>query len=197
MENKKVRSSNLELLRVVSMMMIIIYHIICHCVNVQLTDKASIEKWDNGLFCSPLFYKKLFILEGLMPFGIIANAIFILISGYFMVGKGKNINLGGIAKKLLLQIGFAATSLTLGSLVYFIYRKNDTDIFVSTYSITSFNSQSWFVGYYFMVIVIASIFLSEYLNKLDRNRYKNLLIAAFAVSSLGWSGQTVRKPALT
>lgn len=51
------RSANIELLRIVAMLMIIMYHIICHCVNVQLTDGASIARWENGLFNHPLFYK--------------------------------------------------------------------------------------------------------------------------------------------
>lgn len=38
------RSANIELLRIVAMLMIIMYHIICHCVNVQLTDGASIAR---------------------------------------------------------------------------------------------------------------------------------------------------------
>ena len=177
MIDKKVRSSNIELLRIVSMMMIISYHIIYHCVYFQLTNKASIEKWNNGLFCNPFFYKKLFVLEGLMPFGIIGNSIFILISGYFMVERGKNINIGRITKKLLFQTGYAAVILTLGAFAYLVYRKKDTDVFVSTNSINSFNSsQSWFVGYYFIIIVIAAVFLNDYLAKLDRNKYKDFLL---------------------
>lgn len=89
MEKEKMRSSNIELLRNVAMLMIVLYHIIVHCVNVQLTNKDSIERLSNGLFNQPLFYKKLMILDTFNTFGIIGNVIFILISGYFMVHKAR------------------------------------------------------------------------------------------------------------
>lgn len=38
---KKLRSSNIELLRVLAMFMIVMYHITCHCVTVQFTDPGS------------------------------------------------------------------------------------------------------------------------------------------------------------
>ena len=87
MDIKKYRSSNMELLRICAMLMIILFHIVRHCVSIQLTDGGSIARWGNGLFNYPAFYRKLLILVSIMPLGIIANAIFILISGYFMINK--------------------------------------------------------------------------------------------------------------
>lgn len=37
-EKKKPRSSNIELLRIVAMFMIILFHITCHCITVQLAN---------------------------------------------------------------------------------------------------------------------------------------------------------------
>ena len=116
----KTRSSNIELLRILAMFMIIIFHISDHCVKVQLTDTASMLRMNNGLFCEPVFYKKLLLLSTFAPMGKIGNVIFITISGYFMVSKGNGINLAKISKKLLLQLGFAAVSLTLIVLFAFI-----------------------------------------------------------------------------
>lgn len=87
-KKEKMRSSNIELLRSVAMLMIISFHIVYHCVNIQLTDRGSMERLANGLFNYPVFYKKLMILDTLNTFGITGNVIFILISGYFMVQKG-------------------------------------------------------------------------------------------------------------
>ena len=44
----KTRSSNIELLRILAMFMIIIFHISDHCVKVQLTDTASMLRMNNG-----------------------------------------------------------------------------------------------------------------------------------------------------
>ena len=93
----------MELLRICAMLMIILFHIVRHCVSIQLTDGGSIARWGNGLFNYPAFYRKLLILVSIMPLGIIANAIFILISGYFMINK-KQVDIIGIARKLLPQL---------------------------------------------------------------------------------------------
>lgn len=76
-EEKKIsRSSNIELLRVMAMFMIVLYHIVCHCVAIQLTDSESMNRMNNGFFNQPYFYKRLFLLIAISPFGQIGNAIF-------------------------------------------------------------------------------------------------------------------------
>lgn len=83
------RSSNMELLRIVAMLMIICYHIFYHCINAQLTDINLIAKYGNDCFCYPCFSYKLCILAIISPFGQIGNALFLIISGYFMAHKEK------------------------------------------------------------------------------------------------------------
>lgn len=187
MEKKKMRSSNMELLRCVAMMMIVSYHIVWHCVNIQLTDGASMARHANGLFNNPAFSEKLMILDMMDTFGIIGNAIFLLISGYFMVSKGKGgIDLAKISKKLLYQLGFASIVLTVASTIYF---RMKSDTFVQLIDIQVFNSMSWFVGYYFAVILIAKLFLNGFLERLDRNGYLAFLIVSFAFIQFGWTGE--------
>ena len=77
MNNKSTRASNIELLRIFAMFMIIGYHIILHCVNVQLVNLTSIERLQNGWFNNPMFYKQLLALSLMMPFGLVGNALFI------------------------------------------------------------------------------------------------------------------------
>lgn len=85
---KKLRSSNIELLRVLAMFMIVMYHITCHCVTVQFTDPGSMGRVAVDFFNHPVFYPRLLIIDCLMTFGIVGNAIFILISGYFIANRG-------------------------------------------------------------------------------------------------------------
>lgn len=181
----KTRSSNIELLRILAMFMIIIFHISDHCVKVQLTDTASMLRMNNGLFCEPVFYQKLLLLSTFAPMGKIGNVIFITISGYFMVPKENGINLAKISKKLLLQLGFAAVSLTLVS--SFWYRITD-GVFLKLVNINKFNSMSWFVGYYFFIMVIAYLFLNKFLAKLDKQKYFTFLIVLFAFIQFRWTG---------
>ena len=177
------RSSNMELLRIVAMLMIICYHIFYHCINVQLTDINLIAKYGNDWFCHPCFSYKLCILAIISPFGQIGNALFLIISGYFMAHKEK-IDLIKTSKKLLFQLGFV--SLLLGLVSIYSYH-NITDISLNLMQFNSFNYISWYIGYYFTVIVIAKIFLNRFLSKLDQMNYLMFLIVIFAFLQFSWS----------
>lgn len=188
MNNKATRASNIELLRIVAMFMIISYHIILHCVNVQLVNLASIEKLQNGWFNNPSFYKQLLALALMMPFGLVGNAIFIMISGYFLADK--EIDMLKISKKLLSQLLFAAVTLVVASAI-FIRQVSTGDVPETLYSyirIQYFNKMSWFVGYYFIIMLLAFCFLNKFLASLDRKKHLGFLFTILAISQLGWSG---------
>ncbi len=183
METKK-RNSNLELLRIAAMLMIVCSHIFYHCINGQLT-----AAWDPELFCQPVLFKRLGILALISPAGVIGNAIFILISGYFMAPREASaINLTKTAKKLLLQLGFAAFVLVISSSLYVLWANAKWNIDLCSYiTFFSFNSFSWFVGYYFLVIVVAKIFLNSRLAKYDKRSYLMLVVTLFALVQFSWS----------
>lgn len=182
MEIKK-RSSNLELLRIVAMLMIIAFHIYWHCVSGQLTDPDSMERMGNGLFSVPLFYKKLLLLTVFSSFGRAANVIFMTLTGYFMVAKGREIRLIPIAKKLLLEQGYAAVLLLITSLL--VFRRNPDSCTTLT-EINLFNSMSWYVGYYFLVMLLARLCLNRYLEKLERKQYRLFLFALLCMTQFKW-----------
>ena len=184
-KNKKIRSSNFELLRIFAIFMIIIFHIVYHCVNFQLTDTASIARMNNGLFCNPVWYKKLLILELAIPLGVIGNGIFMLISGYFLVEKnGGTEGIYKTAKRLISQLLFATLILLVFSALYHHFNRN---VFTNLIDIQSFNNMSWYIGYYFLTIVIADLFLNKYLNKFSKQQYFTLLITLFAIISFSWT----------
>lgn len=54
---KKIRDANIELLRIAAMFMIVIYHIVCHCVNVQLTNPESVGQGAADVFNHPVFWE--------------------------------------------------------------------------------------------------------------------------------------------
>ena len=177
------RTSNIELLRITAMLMIIACHIFSHCVNIQLTDINYITALGNGHFCNPGFSKKLCVLAIIPPMGASGNAIFILISGYFMAHRD-TIDLTKIAKKLLLWLGFAA--IILGFVSIYAYR-HVTQIPITPIPFHSFNTMSWYVGYYFIIVVLAKIYLNGLLNKLEQKKYAMLLIVLFALLQFTFS----------
>lgn len=177
---KKERNSNIELLRIFAMLMIIADHIFIHCVNGQLNTK---------LFNTPYIYKKLLILVTIAPTGIIGNVIFMVISGYFMVEKVTNIDIAKISKKLLLQQGFAAIFLTVFSTVIFEFNTNNSNYF-NLMNINIFNGMSWYIGYYFSIIMFARLFLNNFLSKLNKANYTRFLFGIFALIEFQWSSYT-------
>ncbi len=179
------RNSNLELLRILAMLMIICSHVYCHCILDQLNGA-----WHSDLYCNPAFYKSLGILAIMAPTGTIGNTIFILISGYFMASKEpSSINLTKIGQKLLLQLGFATTALVITSTIVINWANTSLiNVNLNSYmTFFSFNSMSWFVGYYFIVILLGKLFLNSKLDKLEKEKYLMLLVTFFAIIQFSWS----------
>lgn len=180
------RSTNIELLRIVAMFIIVIHHIVIHCVLVQLSKPASMGREVVDIFNHPVFYKKLLILDTSKTFGTIGNDIFILISGYFRANcAGSEIKMGKVSEKLLREMGFATLLLVcIPSIIHHM----KPEIFLSMLSITRFNNTTWFVGYYFMVQLCGALFLNDFLGGLDYKKYTAFLLTLFAFISFSWSG---------
>lgn len=125
---------------------------------------------------------KLQVIETFLPLGCVGNNLFLLISGYFMIGKNKS-NVTGIAYKLLSQLLLATMLLII--VPNFVVDNQNYHYYL--YSINIFNNSSWFVGYYFLVVLIGSLFLNKYLQSLDNKKYISLLMTLFAIVSFTWS----------
>ena len=167
--NKK--DTSIELLRVFAMIMIVGYHVFCHRINEQL---ISIRP--NG-FYSPDISMRLLVLVLVSPMGQMGNAIFIIISGYFMAHKGNNVDLTKTAKKLLSQLAFAAVIIGLAAIV--TYNKFP-QLSLELIDFNGFNNLSWFVGYYFVIIVLGKLFLNNLLGRMDKKNYIMFLAVIFA-----------------
>ena len=178
MEKTK-RQSNFELLRIFAIFLICLSHVQQHGSEPLLTA-------DNGYFNQPIIYLRLLIFEIGLPLGAFGNGLFIMISGYFMNGND-HIDTGKIAKKLMLQLGFAVGVLLIANAVWVTFLKNET-LSLAKITINEFNSGWWFIGYYFFIIILAKIFLNGFTAKLTRNQFKSLLLTILALSQFSWSG---------
>ncbi len=178
MEKAK-RQSNFELLRIFAIVLIILYHI-------QRYGSQPLLTGNYGYFSTPEIDPRLLVFEIGGPFGGIGNGLFIMISGYFM-NANLHIDTGKIAKKLLLQLGFAVTLLVIANAVWVTFFKNET-LSLEMATIGDFNNGWWFIGYYFFVILLAKVFLNGFTAKLTQSQFKALLLTILAVSQFGWSG---------
>lgn len=178
------RQSNIELLRIVAMIMIVAYHIVYQCVNSQLSNPYVNEVADTTLFHEPHFFKQLLILESIIPFGKAGDAIFILISGYFL--SEKMIDIVKPIRKLFLQMAFASIVLVVGSNVY--YHLGTAGKLVFTMGVSQFNAGWWFVGYYIGIIILAFLWMNGFLQKADKKKHLTFIAICFAIASNAWLG---------
>lgn len=148
------RKSNIELLRIVSMLLIISFHYVFKSGYVYNT-------LDLNTFIVKFFYH----------FGELGVNLFILISGYFLI-KGKF----SYKKLVLLLIEVLFYQVFIYTICYFagLYHFTSFRDLIFVIFPTIFN-QYWFITAY-VLLYILSPFLNKFANSLDKNAYKKFLI---------------------
>jgi surface polysaccharide O-acyltransferase-like enzyme len=155
------RNSNLELLRIILMIMIFILHFIYG------TDAI------NKIETSNFNYFLVNILEGL---SIVAVNCFVLISGYFSIKfRFKKI------LKLIFQVKFYAIILPLIVVVLFKFNLSIKILFGCLFPIIF--RQWWFVNTY-IVLYFLSPMLNHAISKITKVQFKRILILLVAIFSL-------------
>lgn len=190
----------MELLRILAMFFIIIFHIVFLAVYPQLNDSGH---FPGGVsyFAAPQFDKKLLIPALIMPFANIGNDIFLLISGYFMAVrfdiKGdreqKNgffryktpVNIEQIAGKLLSSLAFATVVLVVGSAFIWKFMNGWCPYLLE---VGQFNEMAWYIGYYFAVVLLGTLFLNCFLTELSYRQYKVFLVVLLALTQFSFTG---------
>lgn len=192
-----VRQSNFELLRVFAMIMIVIHHIIVHAVYDQLDYAESINALGNAFFCYPAFYPQLWLVDLGTFFGPVADCIFVMVSGYFLVGK-ENHSVTGTSVKLLSQSLFAAAFVTVANCLYHVLGFSYNDLFlieredaVSPDRFEFFNESFWYIGFYYLVFIFGILFLNGFLKKLSQKKYLEFLVVLFAVIEFAFSRELI------
>ncbi|MGX7202198.1 hypothetical protein BCR22_02970 [Enterococcus plantarum] len=166
----KKRESNFELLRILAMLGIIVYHLVIHHSDYNRFALVNLDGKSN-------FYH-LETIQIMYTFGQIGNTLFILITGYFLIGK-KNINVLKPGVKLLnrsylLAIILMGVSYLFGK--FQIPLSSNSDIHMAL-------KGWWFIGYYIFIIIFAKYVLNDFLDRLDKKSYLNfILIMTFLLS---------------
>ena len=178
-EYKNERQSNFELLRIIAMIMIVAHHLTIHCFAVQLGDKSLYALGES--FNKAIFFKKLLLPQLFMTGGKIANIIFVLITGYFLIDR--KINITKQIKKIFSQLAFVVPIIVFVSFLFYRYHSNT---FIGIQNFNILNSDYWFIGYYIGIISIAYIFLNKFLNKLKKKEYDILLAIMLSILSIAF-----------
>ncbi len=157
----KNRNSNIELLRIISIIMIIMSHYSVH-------SGINISSFPIGI--------NRFLMEGI-TLGNIGVIIFVVITGYFSIKKENPFSM----KKLLnlyFQILFYSVTIYALSLIIGTEKINVKSLAMNLFPIV-FNAY-WFATV-FILLYIFTPFINKFINKLTKNEYKYFLLLSFMV----------------
>lgn len=149
---KKGRNSNIELLRILCMITIIIHHSFVHsCISISIENTNTL------------------ILSIIQILGKTANNIFILTTGYYMINK--KINKEKIIK-LIGEILFYSYSILF---VYLVFcKEKEIGIIIKSILPITFNAE-WFVTSY-ILLYITIPFINALINNLTKKEMSVLII---------------------
>lgn len=157
-KHNSLRNSSIELLRIISMIMIVFHHFAVH---------GGFE-WNTTEISIPHFWYNLIIMGGK-----IGVDIFVLISGYFLIENNKTIFNLKRTLKFWGQVFFYSIAIYI---VFMFVGSDDLEIksLVKTLFPITF-SKWWFASSYF-VLYLVHPFLNKLLNQLDKKTYQSLLV---------------------
>lgn len=153
MEQRKTRDSNFELLRIISIFIVIISH-----YNVHGFNNIDIKNISFNLYLIKIF-----------PVGCVANHIFILLTGYFTIKS--HINYKKIIG-LIIEMTFYSLILYLFTIITNINSFNIINFIKSLFPI--FFGQ-WFIIYYILLCIITP-FVNKFVSSISKTEYKKLII---------------------
>ena len=191
------RQSNFELLRILAMLAIICFHFIDHAARYQLAVSPI-----TNLLADVSFSKKLLLYQTVNTFGNTGNALFILITGYFLINS-TTINLTKQIMKIFTQLFFGICFMVLVVFAfYFFHNKFDSFDIVSKLSgmfsinqsdgiygaitFLNINSSSWFLGYYVGIVMLAKFVLNKWLTKATGRQFLMLIVCTASLISFNF-----------
>lgn len=158
-----IRKSNFELLRFVSMLMIVLHHYILH--------------GSFNILSKPLNTNKviaIFLLQG----GKIGVNIFVILSGYFLIKSKFNFKK---LLKLFLQTTFF--SLVFSFLIQIFYYRKINYFTIINDSLSFFNYDYWFVTAYSILFILID-YINDFINSLTKERHLRLILILTFIFSI-------------
>ena len=179
--NKTTRESNIELLRIVAMLMIVAAHFAAHgALKINSSEPYS------AFFKAPLFNQATAML--LIPGGKVGVGLFFVITGYFL-GRADNKKIYGnisFLRKVLEPVLFYAIFISIISLVLFLTGVYDqgqsfSTLIFSYFSLifAPFNSQAWWYVTSYIVLLLFVPYTQSLIEKIKDKGF--ILILSFLI----------------
>ena len=163
MKKVSARQENIELLRIIATLMVLINHALRH--------GGVLEQYEFNTVPYMLFY----FLDGLC---YVAVDVFILITGYFMVCASTK---PSRILKFVLQV--EAFSILCFSVSTFVFQMDVHPAFLLQAFFPLSSSSYWFASEYIVLLVLTPI-LNKFIHMLDRQAYRASLILLITVFSV-------------
>ncbi len=151
------RNSSIELLRIISMFMIVFHHYCFYSGQLSSTN-LSFQTFGS-----------MFLGTG----GSIGVVVFFMISGYYLINDNSSYFNFKRIMKFWLQVAFYSVSMTLIFQLKFL-SDFDLEAFVKGF-LPILTVKWWFASSYFLIYLLHP-FLNKLLNSLDKSGYKKLLV---------------------
>ncbi|MBY0097110.1 acyltransferase [Mesobacillus maritimus] len=167
MEEIKKRYSNFELLKVISIIMVLILHYF----NGNM---------GGALRHVPIYSYNYYVMHFLESMSIIAVNCFVLVSGYFMIGKNQ--------VKLIKALNLATIAIFYGGVFYLftsLLGINGLTFSIKEFllALVPFYGAKWFVASY-IVLFALSPFLNKLLTQLTKRQFQQFLIVLIVTLSI-------------
>jgi surface polysaccharide O-acyltransferase-like enzyme len=158
MEKLKIRKSNLEILRIVSMILIIIHHYVVH----------------GGFEWETVTINKI-VLDVLTLGGKLGVNCFVLITGYFMIESKINFKKVG---KIVLEVLFYSVSIYI-SFVFLGFINFDTKLFIK-HIFPVIHDIYWFATAY-VFLYLLSPFINQLINSITQKQHRYLCLMLIVI----------------
>lgn len=158
---KKERLSNFELMRIISMLMIVMWHLIFHG-NLQSTASGTTR----------------YVIDFLILFGAVHVNSFILLTGYFQCEKKTSLKK---ILNLILTVWFYKSSIAIIFYYFTNIKITKLELFKELLPIDM--RDYWFVNCYIALYII-SPYLNILIEKIKQKDFRNLLIVGFILFSI-------------
>ena len=158
---KKERDSNMELLRIITMLMILLLH-----ADFFATGCPS----DEDMISQPVFT---FLKSGIEALTIIGVNVFVLLSGWYGIRPKRN---------RLMELIFQVLFFHLVGMVIALAAQKD----IKLRSVVSVMENLWFVKAYLLLYILSPV-LNAFTDNSDRYTFRNVLIVFFIMQFVyGW-----------
>lgn len=167
---KMERNSNFELLRIISMLLIVFHHSVVHGLL-----NNSIDINGSGNAVSSQVWLTAYSGELIAMFGKVAVAIFVMISGYFLVNssaKGKKT----LKKVILLVTEVCFYSLLIYLIALFFNWINPSDLSTKQQAFFPFFYNTYWFATEYLLLYLIYPYINAALHNITRIQHRNLIL---------------------